>query len=93
MYIFQSTVFFNLQIKQFLMHVINYILCWTVRYEYDNDYECIKCNWDTKINAVDNVLKQANISDLTLLGKISIVKSHAILKLIYSASCHLHMNT
>ena len=52
-----------------------------------NEHECIKLNWDNKINAMDNVLKQANKRDLTLFGKVCIIKSLAIAKLIYSATC------
>ena len=51
-----------------------------------NDDECMKRNWKDKIDKLDSTLKQWKTRDLTLFGKICIIKSLALSKVVYSAA-------
>ena len=53
---------------------------------YDTE-ECYKLNFDDKIGQIENVLKQAGRRTLTLFGKVCIIKSLALAKIIYVSSC------
>ena len=48
---------------------------------------CDKLNIDFKIAQIDAVLNEANKRALTLFGKVIIIKSLAIAKIIFTAMC------
>ncbi len=47
--------------------------------------ECDKLNYDTKVAKIDDILKQSTKRNLTLFGKVCIIKSLALSKIIYIA--------
>ena len=49
--------------------------------------ECFKLNFEDKLTSIDEVLKQAVKRNLTLFGKVCIIKSLAISKITYVATC------
>ena len=49
--------------------------------------ECFKLNFEDKLTSIDEVLKQAEKRNLTLFGKVFIIKSLAISKITYVATC------
>ena len=53
---------------------------------YDID-KCNNLNFDEKITAIDNVLNEASKRNLTLFGKVCIIKSLALSKIVYIATC------
>jgi hypothetical protein len=55
-------------------------------YVGNNDEECERLNWDAKILNIEKVLNMWKQRNITLLGKIIIIKSLAIPKIIYAAS-------
>ena len=51
-----------------------------------DDNECVRLNWDDKIDNLENTLDKWKRRDITLFGKICIIKSVALSKLMYSAA-------
>ena len=49
--------------------------------------ECYKLNYEDKIASIDEVLKHAEKRNLTLFGKVCIIKSMAISKITFVAMC------
>ncbi len=49
--------------------------------------ECYKLNYDDKVANIDNVLNQAAKRNLTLFGKVYVIKSLALSKIIYISMC------
>ena len=49
--------------------------------------ECFKLNFKDKLTRIDEVLKQTEKRNLTLFGKVCIIKSLAISKITYVAMC------
>ena len=45
--------------------------------------QCIKLNWDNKIEKMDILLERWKRRDLTLFGKVQVIKSLALASLIY----------
>ena len=52
-----------------------------------NTSDCFKLNFEDKITSIDRVLSEAEKRNLTLFGKVCIIKSVAISKLMYIAMC------
>ena len=52
-----------------------------------NTNDCFKSNFEDKVASIDQVLKEAEKRNLTLFGKVCIIKSMAISKLMYVATC------
>ena len=52
-----------------------------------NTSDCFKLNFEDKITNIDRVLSEAEKRNLTLFGKVCIIKSLAISKLMYIAMC------
>ena len=53
-----------------------------------NTSDCFKLNFEDKITNIDRVLSEAEKRNLTLFGKVCIIKFMAISKLTYIAMCH-----
>ena len=53
---------------------------------YDSQ-KCFKLNFENRIRQVDEVLTQAAKRNLTLFGKVCIIKSLALAKIIYVSMC------
>jgi hypothetical protein len=52
-----------------------------------NKRQCHKLNFDMKLLQIDEIIKQADKRTLTLFGKVCIIKSLAISKIIFVATC------
>ena len=55
-----------------------------------NKIECEKINWTNKVIELQKLLDQWRVRDLTIFGKVTIIKSLALSKLVYSAT-NTHM--
>ena len=61
-------------------------ICYLGIYIGHNSSDCYTLNWDKQITKLSNVLQMWKKRDLTLFGKIQIIKSLAISKIVYVAN-------
>ena len=56
-------------------------------YVGNDERQCTKCNWHDKLDKMENMLEKWKKRELTLFGKVQVIKSLALASLIYTASC------